>query len=140
MARLSLSQLFLVAAIPAVCSAFAVPGFAPATSTYSAANWSPNPTAAPVQAELELFKRQNSFTVGADGFNTTVVPNFVCGYIGKQWSLGATCSASSSCFWDQNSQIVGCCTTEGPCTSGIYTSCYDGSGVKGKDSPYVYTW
>lgn len=93
-----------------------------------------------MQAKVDLFKRQNSFSVGADGYNTTVVPNFVCGYIGQQWSLGATCSQSSSCFWDQNSQIVGCCTTEGPCTTGIYTSCYDGSGVKGKDSPFVYTW
>jgi hypothetical protein len=141
MARISLSSVLAAAALPSVALSYALPGLAPATSTYVGDQFTPKPTEAPMIVPVELMRRQeNSFSVGADGFNSTIVANNVCGYVGKQWSIGATCSASSSCFWDQNSQIVGCCTTEGPCTTGIYTSCYDGTGVKGADSPFVYTW
>jgi hypothetical protein len=81
------------------------------TATYTPHEWSPRPTGAP-HAPAKLFKRDS---VGVD----------VCGWIGGDKGKAVTCDAGSSCVHDTLHVLVGCCTTDGPCTNGVYTTCQD---------------
>ncbi|KAI1767254.1 hypothetical protein GGR53DRAFT_136390 [Hypoxylon sp. FL1150] len=66
--------------------------------------------------------------------------NTVCGYIGGNPDLPATCLAGSHCVLEQDHGVVGCCPDGGTCQSGIYTGCVDfNSGVQTESNPYVYT-
>lgn len=66
--------------------------------------------------------------------------NTVCGYIGGDPNLPATCSAGSHCVVDAGQGVIGCCPDGGSCTQGIYTACVDSnSGPQGEVNPYVYT-
>ncbi|KAI9903868.1 hypothetical protein N3K66_000397 [Trichothecium roseum] len=84
----------------------------------------PAPTAA---VELnDLFRRQQL--------------NTVCGYIGGDPDLPATCSAGSHCAVDVENGAVGCCPDGGSCTTGVYTGCVDGNSPPQNElNPYVYT-
>ncbi|KPM40027.1 hypothetical protein AK830_g6546 [Neonectria ditissima] len=66
--------------------------------------------------------------------------NTVCGYIGGDPALPATCSAGSHCVVDVDHSAVGCCPDGGACTQGVYTGCVDGSsGAQAEVNPYVFT-
>ncbi|CAG9997418.1 unnamed protein product [Clonostachys byssicola] len=66
--------------------------------------------------------------------------NTVCGYVGGNPDLPATCSAGSHCAIDVEHGVVGCCPDGGPCTQGVYTGCVDGnSDPQTEINPYVYT-
>ncbi|UNI13414.1 hypothetical protein JDV02_000162 [Purpureocillium takamizusanense] len=66
--------------------------------------------------------------------------NTVCGYIGGNPALPATCMAGSHCAVDVQHGAMGCCPNGGDCNSGIFTSCVDkNSGPQTADDPYVYT-
>ncbi|KAF7547970.1 hypothetical protein G7Z17_g7355 [Cylindrodendrum hubeiense] len=66
--------------------------------------------------------------------------NTVCGYIGGDPALPATCSAGSHCVIDVDAGAVGCCPDGGSCTQGVYTGCVDSnSGAQSEVNPYVYT-
>ncbi|KFA65178.1 hypothetical protein S40285_01466 [Stachybotrys chlorohalonatus IBT 40285] len=66
--------------------------------------------------------------------------NTVCGYIGGDPSLPATCSAGSHCAVDVGQGAVGCCPDQGPCTQGVFTGCVDASsGPQTEVNPYVYS-
>jgi hypothetical protein len=66
--------------------------------------------------------------------------NTVCGYIGGDPDLPATCSAGSHCVVDAGQGVIGCCPDGGSCTQGIYTACVDSnSGAQNEVNPYVYT-
>ncbi|KAK7417343.1 hypothetical protein QQX98_004620 [Neonectria punicea] len=66
--------------------------------------------------------------------------NTVCGYIGGDPALPATCSAGSHCVVDVDHGAVGCCPDGGACTQGVYTGCVDGnSGAQTEVNPYVFT-
>ncbi|KAH6685946.1 hypothetical protein F5X68DRAFT_209572 [Plectosphaerella plurivora] len=70
----------------------------------------------------------------ADDFNT------ICGYIGGDPGLPATCSAGSHCVVDTHVGAIGCCPNNGICTSGVFTSCVDAnSGPQLEVNPYVFT-
>lgn len=72
--------------------------------------------------------------LGRRAFNT------VCGYIGGDPDLPATCSAGSHCVADAGQGVIGCCPDSGSCTQGIYTACVDAnSGTQDEVNPYVYT-
>ncbi|KAK3352662.1 hypothetical protein B0T25DRAFT_500931 [Lasiosphaeria hispida] len=110
-------------------------GTQPATTTvpFHALNvisWPVQPTPPPVAAlsPLDLFRRQ-------DDLNT------VCGYIGGDSDLPATCSGGSHCVLDLEHNVVGCCPNgESKCTQGVYTGCVDGnSDPQTEVNPYVYT-
>jgi hypothetical protein len=79
------------------------------THAYRTDAWSPRPTAKP---KPELFKRGS-------------VAVTVCGWVGGQLEQVAGCGVGSSCIHDTIHGYVGCCTTSGPCTDGVYTSCRD---------------
>ncbi|RDA84134.1 hypothetical protein CP532_0099 [Ophiocordyceps camponoti-leonardi (nom. inval.)] len=69
-----------------------------------------------------------------------VAPGTVCGYIGGDSALPATCIAGSHCALDVAHGVVGCCPDDGPCSTGVFTSCVDGnSGPQTVSDPYVYT-
>lgn len=51
--------------------------------------------------------------------------NTICGYIGGNPDLPATCSAGSHCVAEMNKGVIGCCPDSGPCTTGIFTTCAD---------------
>lgn len=69
-----------------------------------------------------------------DDFNT------ICGYIGGDPGLPATCSLGSHCVVDTHVGAIGCCPNEGVCTSGVFTSCVDANnGPQLEVNPYVYT-
>lgn len=88
-------------------------------------SWPLAPTAAP-QLPFELLRRQD--------FNT------ICGYIGGDSALPATCSAGSHCVLDTGHGFVGCCPDSGPCSEGVYTGCVDvNSPPQTVVDPYVYT-
>ncbi|CAK7564855.1 MAG: hypothetical protein SEPTF4163_002758 [Sporothrix epigloea] len=85
-------------------------------------------------AEFRPFLGRND--AGVDTFNT------ICGYIGGNPELPATCSAGSHCVLDSEHSAVGCCPNGvDTCTSGVFTGCVDGnSGVGTTEvNPYVYT-
>ncbi|KAH7309331.1 hypothetical protein BKA65DRAFT_543536 [Rhexocercosporidium sp. MPI-PUGE-AT-0058] len=81
------------------------------TNVYREAAWSPAPTALP-KVPANIFKRES-------------VDVNICGWIGGSFGAPALCSAGSSCIHDTIHAVVGCCTTDGPCTAGVYTSCVD---------------
>ncbi|KAH7035641.1 uncharacterized protein B0I36DRAFT_373025 [Microdochium trichocladiopsis] len=88
-------------------------------------SWPLAPTAAP-NLPYELLQRQD--------FNT------ICGYIGGDSALPATCSAGSHCVLDQGHGFIGCCPDNGPCTAGVYTGCVDvNSPPQTVVNPYIYT-
>ncbi|OTA83672.1 hypothetical protein M434DRAFT_36705 [Hypoxylon sp. CO27-5] len=85
----------------------------------------PQPTEAPVLLS-DLLRRQ--------------APNTVCGYIGGNPNLPATCSAGSHCVLEQDHGVVGCCPDGGTCSTGIFTGCVDrNSQPQTEINPYVYT-
>ncbi|KAI1079117.1 hypothetical protein F5B20DRAFT_179565 [Whalleya microplaca] len=85
----------------------------------------PAPTEAPISLR-ELLRRQSD--------------NTICGYIGGNSDIPATCSAGSHCVLDQDHGVVGCCPNGVTCTTGIFTGCVDwGSGAQTEVNPYVYT-
>ncbi|KAF4444686.1 hypothetical protein FACUT_463 [Fusarium acutatum] len=66
--------------------------------------------------------------------------NTVCGYLGGDPGLPATCSAGSHCVVDVDHGAVGCCPNGGSCTSGVFTGCVDAdSGPQTEVNPYVFT-
>ncbi|KAK3307337.1 uncharacterized protein B0T15DRAFT_574142 [Chaetomium strumarium] len=67
--------------------------------------------------------------------------NTVCGYIGGDSALPATCGAGSHCVLDTEHNVVGCCPDGAPsCTAGVFTGCVDGnSGPQTEVNPYVYS-
>ncbi|KAH8595737.1 hypothetical protein B0O99DRAFT_686719 [Bisporella sp. PMI_857] len=74
------------------------------------ANWSPAPT-----YHSEPFH---------DALKRSLFPVSVCGWIGGKADLPAYCSISSSCVWNSDYKIVGCCATaSSECK--FYTSCLD---------------
>ncbi|KAH9213237.1 hypothetical protein DL95DRAFT_447130 [Leptodontidium sp. 2 PMI_412] len=85
------------------------------TNVYREAVWSPAPTALP-NVPANIFKRES-------------VDVNICGWIGGSSAAPALCSAGSSCIHDTIHAVVGCCTTDGPCTAGVYTSCVDKNSV-----------
>ncbi|KXJ95283.1 hypothetical protein Micbo1qcDRAFT_230564 [Microdochium bolleyi] len=88
-------------------------------------SWPLQPTPAPL-FPLDLLRRQ--------------IPNTICGYIGGNSALPATCSAGSHCVLDQGHGFIGCCPDNGPCTAGIYTGCVDvNSPPQTVVNPYIYT-
>ncbi|KAK7957090.1 uncharacterized protein PG986_006312 [Apiospora aurea] len=88
--------------------------------------WPPLPTAAPLLSPLELFRRQTD--------------NTICGYLGGDSALPATCSAGSHCVLDEANKVMGCCPNSGSCTTGVFTGCVDqNSGPQTEENPYVYT-
>ncbi|KAG6366413.1 hypothetical protein INS49_000590 [Diaporthe citri] len=87
------------------------------------------PTSPPVDLPTlnELLRRQDT--------------NTICGYIGGDPDLPATCSAGSHCVLDADHGAVGCCPNgEETCTSGVFTDCVDpNSGPQTEVNPYVFT-
>lgn len=81
------------------------------TATYVQHEWSPRTTLIP-EDPAKLFKRDS---VGVE----------TCGWVGGDESKPVTCGAGSSCIHDTAHALVGCCTTDGPCTNGVYSSCQD---------------
>lgn len=66
--------------------------------------------------------------------------NTVCGYIGGNPDLPATCLEGSHCVVDTQHNAIGCCPDEGDCTTGIYTDCVDeNSPPNGVVDPHVFT-
>ncbi|KAG6193252.1 hypothetical protein E4U27_000395 [Claviceps purpurea] len=64
----------------------------------------------------------------------------VCGYIGGDPHLQATCLAGSYCAVDVVHGAVGCCPDQGSCKWGIFTGCVDGnSGPQTVADPYIFT-
>ncbi|KAI1409177.1 hypothetical protein F5Y13DRAFT_96420 [Hypoxylon sp. FL1857] len=85
----------------------------------------PQPTEAPVLLS-DFLRRQ--------------APNTVCGYIGGDPNLPATCLAGSHCALEQDLRMVGCCPDGGACSTGIFTGCVDrNSEPQTEINPYVYT-
>ncbi|RDL39885.1 uncharacterized protein BP5553_04225 [Venustampulla echinocandica] len=82
------------------------------TAVYSPDEWSPRPTGAPADPAA-LFKRGGSVDVA------------VCGWIGGLSAKPVACSSGSSCIHDTIHALMGCCTTEGPCIQGVYSTCID---------------
>lgn len=87
------------------------------------------PTSPPVDLPTlnELLRRQDT--------------NTICGYIGGDPDLPATCSAGSHCVLDADHGAVGCCPNgEETCSSGVFTGCVDSnSGPQTEVNPYVFT-
>ncbi|KAI0442544.1 hypothetical protein F4803DRAFT_368023 [Xylaria telfairii] len=66
--------------------------------------------------------------------------NTICGYIGGNPQLPATCSLGSHCVLDAANSVVGCCPNGGPCTTGVFTGCVDrNSSPQTEVNPYVFT-
>jgi hypothetical protein len=90
----------------------AIPWAEPAeTLAHRGDEWSPRPTGIPNDPS-KLFKR-SSLDVA------------ICGWLGGNEALPAQCSSGSSCIHDTIHGVVGCCTTDGACQQGVYTSCLD---------------
>lgn len=123
----SSSKVLLFAAAFSVTSALPWMGPKP-TITYVPANWTPKPTQGSI-SERELFRRDFFFQA-----NT-------CGWIGGDYSSVVTCPSASSCVWDTTRSFVGCCPSNAPCSTGIYTGCVDTqSGQQTVNDPAVLTW
>ncbi|KAL1872034.1 hypothetical protein VTK73DRAFT_1702 [Phialemonium thermophilum] len=92
------------------------------------------PTPAP-SSPLELRHRRAHIPPIARNFNT------ICGYIGGDPELPATCSPGSHCVLDEAHGAVGCCPDdESPCTTGVFTGCVDAnSPPQTAADPYVFT-
>ncbi|KAI1656787.1 hypothetical protein F4813DRAFT_125574 [Daldinia decipiens] len=85
----------------------------------------PRPTEAPVLLS-DLLRRQGQ--------------NTICGFIGGNPNLPATCLAGSHCVLEQDHGVVGCCPDGGTCSTGIFTGCVDrNSELQTEINPYVYT-
>ncbi|KAH8808980.1 hypothetical protein F5884DRAFT_753491 [Xylogone sp. PMI_703] len=100
------------------------------TAVYKADEWSPRPTS--VSSPQDLFKRDS-------------VDANVCGWYGGLQASPAACGAGSACVRDTVRGIIGCCATEGPCTTGVYTGCVDQNSVgwepnAGIQANGIYTW
>ncbi|KAL2267247.1 hypothetical protein VTJ83DRAFT_4524 [Remersonia thermophila] len=67
--------------------------------------------------------------------------NTICGYIGGDAALPATCGAGSHCVVDTEHNVVGCCPDGiGSCTTGVFTGCVDAnSGPQTEVNPYIYS-
>ncbi|KAG5936041.1 hypothetical protein E4U53_000299 [Claviceps sorghi] len=66
--------------------------------------------------------------------------NTVCGYIGGNPDLPATCLPGSHCAVDVDHGAIGCCPDEGSCKGGIFTGCADqNSGPQTLADPYIFT-
>ncbi|OAA57084.1 hypothetical protein SPI_07465 [Niveomyces insectorum RCEF 264] len=69
--------------------------------------------------------------------------NTICGYIGGDPALPATCSAGSHCVLDAAHGAVGCCPNGvATCTTGVFTGCVDGASATvgaTQVNPYVFT-
>lgn len=66
--------------------------------------------------------------------------NTVCGYIGGNPDLPATCLAGSHCVVDAQNKAIGCCPDGGDCTTGIFTGCVDQNNPgHGVIDPHIYT-
>lgn len=65
--------------------------------------------------------------------------NTICGYIGGNADLPATCSAGSHCVAEMNKGVIGCCPDSGPCTTGIFTACADTNNPPKGGDPFVFT-
>lgn len=91
--------------------------------------WPPLPTAPAITPNeiRELRRRQDA--------------NTICGYIGGDRKLPATCSAGSHCVLDRQHNAVGCCPNGQPtCSTGVFTGCVDrNSGPQTVVNPYVFT-
>lgn len=124
------SIILLLSAAFGVSSALPWSGPAP-TEAYREDAWSPRPTNVPVDP-LELFKRDS-------------VDVSVCGWLGGNSADPAVCPTGSSCIHDTVHGYVGCCTTSGACTAGVYTSCVDKNSPGGNSGQQVmnngvFTW
>jgi hypothetical protein len=102
------------------------------TGVYKEDTWSPRPTNKPADP-LELFRRDDHLDVN------------ICGWLGGISADPAVCQSGSSCIHDTSFGYVGCCTTSGPCTAGVYTSCVDKNSPGGISGPLVenngvFTW
>ena len=88
--------------------------------------WPPLPTSPPADP-WELRRRQDT--------------NTICGYLGGDAALPATCGAGSHCVMDPEHKAIGCCPNgEEPCTTGIFTGCVDGnSPAQTEINPYIFT-
>ncbi|KAL2059953.1 hypothetical protein VTL71DRAFT_10108 [Oculimacula yallundae] len=68
-----------------------------------------------------------------------VWPASFCGFVGGISSLGATCSPHSSCVWNTDYFVVGCCATESKACL-FFTSCIDqNSPATAADDSLVFT-
>ncbi|POR35603.1 Uncharacterized protein TPAR_04201 [Tolypocladium paradoxum] len=66
--------------------------------------------------------------------------NTICGYIGGDPALPATCMAGSHCAVDVDHGAIGCCPDGDKCTGGIFTGCVDmNSGPQTVKDPYIFT-
>ncbi|KAK0130131.1 hypothetical protein ONS96_000658 [Cadophora gregata f. sp. sojae] len=66
-------------------------------------------------------------------------PASFCGFVGGISSLGATCSPHSSCVWNTDYFVVGCCATESKACL-FFTSCIDkNSPATAADDSLVFT-
>ncbi|KAI1176805.1 hypothetical protein F4777DRAFT_243899 [Nemania sp. FL0916] len=84
----------------------------------------PAPTAQPL-SPFELQRRQE---------------NTICGYLGGNSDLPATCSLGSHCVLDTANSVVGCCPNGDSCTTGVFTGCVDrNSDPQTEINPYVFT-
>ncbi|KAH8679034.1 hypothetical protein BGZ60DRAFT_525765 [Tricladium varicosporioides] len=81
------------------------------TASYQVEEWSPKPTGV-ASDPARIFKR-------------SVVDVAICGWFGADSAKPAACPTGSSCIHDTLHAVIGCCTTDGPCTQGVYTSCMD---------------
>ena len=89
----------------------------------------PWPLATPAPASPDDLRRRQAST-----FNT------ICGYIGGDPALPATCSAGSHCAVDVEHGAIGCCPDGAACSVGVYTGCVDGnSDAQTEVNPYIYT-
>ncbi|KAM0432860.1 hypothetical protein ACHAPT_004562 [Fusarium lateritium] len=123
MARLP--PLLVLSSIVNLAAGYALP-YPTKTVEYHELNVLPYPLAAtPAPEDGFLLRRQ---------FNT------VCGYVGGDPGLPATCSAGSHCVVDVEHGAVGCCPDGGSCTQGVFTGCVDGdSDPQTEVNPYVFT-
>lgn len=123
----SSSKVLLFSAAFGLTSALPWTGPKP-TLTYVQANWTPRPTQGSI-AKRELFARSLFFSA-----NT-------CGWTGGDFSSVVTCSSLSSCVWDTARSFIGCCPSNAPCSTGVYTGCVDAqSGSQTVIDPAVTTW
>ncbi|KAK4448479.1 hypothetical protein QBC34DRAFT_407492 [Podospora aff. communis PSN243] len=94
---------------------------------FNVVSWPLVATPAP-RNPFDLFRRQDE-------------TNTICGYIGGNSDIPATCSAGSHCVVDKDLNVVGCCPNgEATCTSGVFTGCVDSnSSPQTGVNPLVFT-
>ncbi|OAA60799.1 hypothetical protein ISF_05838 [Cordyceps fumosorosea ARSEF 2679] len=119
------ASLLVSSAIIAPISGHALPHQTVApTATADTLTWPIQSTLAPVIPPL---------LAGRD-FNT------VCGYIGGNPNLPATCIEGTHCVVDVEHNAIGCCPDEGDCTTGIFTGCVDDKNPgRSVVDPHIYT-